>query len=195
MIKPYNNEIENQMKSVYNRLSEKDRRLYAGIEAKKLNRGGITYISILLNCSYKTVLQGIKDLDNPPKLPKNRIRKAGGGRTKIINKYPDIEKKFLDILKDYTAGDPMNQNIRWTNLTSIEIASRLTDKMGFNIDKNIARQLLKRNGYVKRKAQKQISIGTTENRNEQFENITRLKSEYKSNNNPIISIDTKKKNF
>jgi hypothetical protein len=46
---------------------------------------------------------------------------------------------------------------------------------------------------VKRKAQKQLAIGQTENRNEQFENIDRLKQEYRDAGNPIISIDTKKK--
>ena len=59
----------------------------------------------------------------------------------------------------------------------------------------IIKKLLDKHGYVKRKAQKQLAIGRTENRNEQFENIKRLKEEYSNVGEPIISIDTKKKSI
>ncbi len=56
-------------------------------------------------------------------------------------------------------------------------------------------QLLKKHGYVKRKAQKKQTPGINENRNSQFENIARLDTEYREAGNPIISFDTKKKKF
>lgn len=62
MIKPYNPEIERQMKKVYDSLSEKDKRIYAAIEVQKLPRGGLNYISKILGCDRKTINRGIKEL-------------------------------------------------------------------------------------------------------------------------------------
>jgi hypothetical protein len=59
----------------------------------------------------------------------------------------------------------------------------------------IVSQLLDKHNYVKRKAQKQLATGQSENRNEQFENIKRLKQEYSDAGAPVLSIDTKKKNI
>ena len=75
----YAPEIEQQMKTVYDSLSEKDRRIYAAIEAQKFPRGGITYIAEILGCHRKTIRRGIKELKDPRTLPKDRIRRPGGG--------------------------------------------------------------------------------------------------------------------
>ncbi len=57
----YSSEIEKQMRTVYTRLSEKDRRIYAAIEAQKLPRGGISYIADVLGCTRNTIRKGIKE--------------------------------------------------------------------------------------------------------------------------------------
>ena len=62
-------------------------------------------------------------------------------------------KNYLTILKDHTAGDPMDEKIKWTDLTRAEISSFLKKK-GFNVSRNIVKKLLKNHGYVKRKAVK-----------------------------------------
>lgn len=59
---PYTQETESRMQELYNRLPEKNRRLYAGVEASKLGRGGVSYIARLFNCSRNTILRGIKEL-------------------------------------------------------------------------------------------------------------------------------------
>lgn len=194
MIEAYENDIEQKMKLVYEKLSEKDKRLYAAIEVRKLPRGGQSYISQILDCNRKTIQQGLKELSNPEMIQQDRIRREGGGRKAIVANNPQIENTFLGILKDYTAGDPMNKDIRWTNLTHKDIAERLTQE-GFKVSEKIAKQLLKKHGYVKRKAQKQNPIGSSENRNEQFKNIARLRSKYEKSGNPVVSIDTKKKSL
>ena len=107
-IKPYSKEIEVQMCELHSRLNEKSRRLYAGVEASKLPYGGISYIAQLFNCSRDTVLKGIKELAETETLPQNRSRKEGGGRTPILKKTPDINEVFLQIVKEHTAGDPMD---------------------------------------------------------------------------------------
>ena len=86
MIKAYPKEIEEQMQGLYNHLPEKNKRLYAGIEALKLTEGGITYIAKLFGCSRKTIRQGIKELNFDQILQPNRSRKAGGGRKPVLKK-------------------------------------------------------------------------------------------------------------
>jgi hypothetical protein len=60
---PYHPSIEQKMKKFYETLSEKDRRRYAGVEAMKLGRGGVAYLSRVLGCSRKTVIRGLKELN------------------------------------------------------------------------------------------------------------------------------------
>lgn len=78
LIERYPREVEARMKTLYESLSEKDRRRYAAIEADKLGHGGQTYVVELLGCDYKTLRRGLDELDHPPELPPGRIRKKGG---------------------------------------------------------------------------------------------------------------------
>lgn len=189
---PYSKEVESQMQELHKRLQEKNRRLYAGVEALKLPHGGISYIARLFSCARDTVLSGIKDLNKKETLPQNRNRKAGGGRTSILKQGTDINNVFLNLLKEHTAGNPTDEKVKWTDLTCSEISSRLGTK-GFKVSRNIVRKLLKNNGYVKRKALKKTSAGDHIDRNAQFERIAELKERYHSSGNPIVSVDTKKK--
>lgn len=192
MIATYPKEIEAQMKNLYKRLPEKSRRLYAGVEALKLPHGGITYIAQLFNCSRDTIRLGIKELGEEETLAQGRNRKVGGGRKSVLEKAPDINEAFLLIIKEHTAGDPMDESIKWTNLTRAEIGSLLSKK-GFQVSRNIVKKLLKKNGYVKRKALKKKAAGGHVERNAQFERIAELREEYSAKGNPVISVDTKKK--
>lgn len=192
MIKNYLPEIEEQMQELYNRLSEKNRRLYAAIEALKLPYGGITYIANLFNCSHNTIQVGIRELNEEETLAQNRDRKKGGGRKSSLEKHPDINEVFLLLLKEHTAGNPMDETQKWTNLTCANISDLLA-KNGFKVSRNIVRKLLKNNGYVKRKPLKKKAGGGHLDRNAQFENIDELQATYSANGNPIVSVDTKKK--
>lgn len=192
----YSNSIESEMKRFYKSLSQKDKRRYAAIEAQKLGWGGISYVMQLLGCSRNTIIKGIEDLEkmDEPTLNNSRIRKKGGGRKSILSTRIGIDVAFLEVLKNHTAGDPMNESIKWTNLTDKEIASGLQEA-GFTISLPLVAKLLKKHGYVKRKAQKKETIGINKNRDAQFKNIAKLHTEYREKGNPIISFDTKKKKF
>ena len=157
MIEPCSKEIEEQMQELYNRLSEKNRSLYAGIEALKLPYGGVSYIARLFGCSRDTILRGIKELKFDATLGQNRDRQAGGGRKLELEKHPDIDEVFLIILKENTAGDPMDEKVKWTDLDCGEIKNLLR-KEGFKVSRNIVRKLLKKHGYVKRKALKKRPV-------------------------------------
>jgi len=109
----------------------------------------------LLGCSRNTIIKGLEDLEKMDEqtLNSSRIRKKGGGRKSLLSTRIGIDVAFLEVLKNHTAGDPMNKLIKWTNLTHKEIASGLR-AAGFTISVPLVAKLLKKHGYVKRKAQK-----------------------------------------
>jgi len=122
-------EIEKQMQEMFNRLSEKDRRLYAGVEALKFSYGGISYIAQLFSCSRNTIQRGISELGMKETIPRKRDRKTGGGRKQVIAKASEINEVFLSILQEHTAGDPMDEKVKWTNLTKADIATELKKRV------------------------------------------------------------------
>lgn len=124
----YSSEHEQDMIRLYASLSEKDRRRYAAVEAKKLGHGGIKYICSLFGCDDKTVSKGILELNDDEALSQQSIRKPGGGRKRCIDSEKGLNEEFLEVLKDHTAGDPMNDKVKWTNLSPSEIATELKKK-------------------------------------------------------------------
>ncbi|MCK5522038.1 MAG: hypothetical protein KAI83_02790 [Thiomargarita sp.] len=131
------------MRSLYESLSEKDRRRYAAIEAKKREHGGIVYIATLFDCDEKTIRKGIKELANKESLEQTTIRRSGGGRKPTIPNTPDIDEIFLEILREHTAGEPMDEKVKWTNLTRGEIREKWRKK-GIKVSVNIVKKLLKK---------------------------------------------------
>ncbi len=181
------------MTETYSRLSEKERRIYAAVEAQKLPHGGVTYISDLFKCSRRTIYIGMNDLNNPKVVDDNRIRKPGGGRKEAIDTVPNINEVFMEVTDEHIAGDPMDSNIKWTNLSHKKIAEKM-EKKGIRISVTVVKKLLRKNGFKKRKALKSKAIGSNKDRDKQFKKISELKAEYNESDNPILSIDTKKKN-
>ena len=86
----------------------------------------------------------------------------------------------------------MRQEVRWTDLTYQQIAAHLAEA-GTPVSVPVVKRLLEKHGYVTRKAQKSKAMGGHPDRNRQFENIARLKREYQKRGQPVVSIDTKKK--
>lgn len=152
----YPPEVEAMMKKLYQTLSEKDKRRYAAIEALKLGHGGQSYIAQILSCSRNTIAEGRKELADLPEESayERRIRQPGGGRKRYEETHPAIDEQFLAVMADYTAGDPMDEQIRWTNLSRQEIADRLAEQQGVRVSVTVIKQLLKKHDYRQRKAQK-----------------------------------------
>jgi hypothetical protein len=96
------------------------------------------------------------------------------------------------VLQDRTAGDPMRQDVHWTDLNYEQIAGHLAEA-GTPVSVPVVKQLLEDHDYVTRKAQKSKAMGGHADRNQQFENIARLKAQYLASDDPIVSMDTKKK--
>jgi len=189
-------EIEETMRRFYDSLNEKVRRHYAGLEALKYGHGGCQYIARVLGCSRNTVSKGAREVSGLAKRDvEERIRQAGGGRRAYeVTWGAGLDEKFLSVLHEHTAGDPMDEQVRWTNLTQGEIVQGLREDHNIRVSKHVVGKLLKKHKYCLRKAQKRRSLKPAiKNRNAQFENIMRLKAEFEATGNPIVSMDVKKK--
>lgn len=88
----------------------------------------------------------------------------------------------------------MDEKVIWTNLTEDQLVERLANK-GCKASKSVVRKLLKERNFKKRKAQKVKTMGISKDRGKQFINIARLHKRFEQSDNPIISVDTKKKEF
>lgn len=152
----YREASEQLMKTFFNTLSEKDKRRYAAVEAQKLGHGGIRYIASVLGCSRTTIHEGLADLESLPKESSYdpRLRQAGGGRKPYEVTLPGIDEAFLDVLQDNIAGDPMDEQIRWTNLTHEAIKVRLAEQHALEVSETVIRQLLDKHHFRRRQAQK-----------------------------------------
>lgn len=188
----YEQGIEFKMRRLYATLSEKDRRRYAGIEAAKLGHGGIEYIAGLFELDPKTVRRGLAELEQTDDSAPDRVRKKGGGRKAAMERQPPLEGNFLRVLAEFTAGDPMREGVLWTNLSRREISRRLAES-GTPASRHTVRKLLNKHGLGQRKVRKKKSMGAHPDRDVQFQNIAKLKTTYLGAGDPVISIDTKKK--
>ncbi|AKB43101.1 Mobile element protein [Methanosarcina vacuolata Z-761] len=137
-------------------------------------------------------MAGINEITNGIETPDNRIRKPGGGKKKIIDNVENIDEVFFEILKDHTAGSPIDEEIKWTNLSLKDISNAFKSR-DMNISPYVVKQLLKKHGFVERKMTKAVTMKDCKDRNRQFERIKELKEEYSNSENPIISIDVKKR--
>lgn len=193
-ITPYAPEVEAQMRNFYHSLSEKDRRRYAAVEAAKLGHGGITYLCQVLHCDEGTVSRGLKELKMPLLEKEKRIRQAGGGRKSVVETMAGLDEAFLEMLKNHTAGSPMDESVKWSNLSRNEMAEKLK-QCGFSVSVTVVDQLLDKHHFRRRQAFK-VEAGKKNlpHRDEQFKNIERLKEEYRVQGNPVMSMDVKKKN-
>lgn len=183
------------MRRYYGSLSEKDRRRYAAIEALKLGYGGFQYIHRLLGCDTEAMKLGVSELQDPSALNSPRIRRTGAGRKSAFERIEGLDEAFLRVLANHTAGSPMDEQVKWTNLRRHQIASLLEQDEEISISVTVVDQLLAKHHYRRRKASKDLATGSHPQRDEQFKNIAKLSEEYQSDGNPVLSMDSKKENL
>jgi transposase len=170
-------------------LNEKQRRLYLTSEAEMLGRGGKVIISKLANISRPTLYKGAMELEKDSIAI--GIRKEGGGRKKIIETDKEILKALELLLDPVTRGDPESA-LRWT-IKSLRTLSEELGKQNHKIGKSAVAKLLTTLGYSLQANQKKLEGNQHPDRNKQFEYINKLSEEFIAEGNPVISVDTKKK--
>jgi hypothetical protein len=116
-----------------------------------------------------------------------------GGEKKLASE-PHLAAVFEEMVESEIAGSPMNEKVRWTNLKDTEIVG-LFAKKGLSVSRFMVKQLAALKGLVKRKMRKTKTVKEVANRNEQFEKIKELKADFFQRGLPVLSIDTKKKEF
>jgi len=192
----YQTEIEEKMRNVYGSLSEKDRRRYAAAEAVKLGYGGVAYVARLFGCSRDSIEHGLRELDQLPDDPVgDRIRRPGAGRPKTEEQQSEVVQQVQHVIRYRTAGDPMRVDVTWTDLTPRQIAAHLADTFETMIGPRIVRRILGTLDFGLRKIAKVLPGKESPDRDQQFLRIAELKDEFLAAGNPVISMDTKKKEF
>ena len=175
-------------------LNEKQTRLVLAAEAKSMGRGGLSKVSALSGMSRVTLNIGIKELASATteNVPGNvRVRKQGGGRKKETEKNSEIEKVIEEIVNPHTLGDPM-KTLLWTSKSLRNIAEE-AKKRGCNISHKLVGVILKNEGYSLQGNRKTDEGSSHEDRDAQFIHINNLANEFLSLNDPVISVDCKKK--
>ena len=180
-----------QILRVIKKLDESQTRWYIAREAISLGRGGIKKMNKITGISRTTIIKGIKELKNKSLGVDGRIRKAGGGRKKIEENDPDLTKSLKNILEVNTLGDPMNF-MKWTNKSLHKIEKELKGQ-GHKISYRTVGRRLKKMGYSLQANKKAFEGSSHPERDEQFYYINDCVKEFVSKNQPVISVDTKKK--
>jgi len=174
-------------------LNEVDARNYVALWAIELGWGGISKVNKLTGKSMDTIRKGINEIKSGTNIKKEegRLRKKGGGRKKIAEKNPDVEKEIENILEENTAGDPMSK-LKWTNKSTYTIAEELNFN-GKIISEDTAGRIIKQLGYSLQANIKSKESGSSEERDSQFRYINEQVKIFEKKNMPVISVDTKKK--
>jgi len=188
--------IEQTIKEKYDKfsfcLNERSRRIWAAAEADSYGRGGITVVCNATGISRTTIKQGLLELNDKHKLEHGRLRKKGGGRKKITINNPNIIKELESLVEPVTRGDPESP-LRWTAKSTYKLAEELTKK-GTKTSQRTVYSLLKNELEYSLQANKKTEEGGNHpDRNAQFEYINEKTKKFQKNNQPVISVDTKKK--
>ena len=184
--------IKNRYNRIEPALTEKTRRLWAASEALELGYGGVSAISRATGIAPKTITRGIVEIESGGnKLPADKQRAVGGGRKKLTDKDPGLQKALDKLIEPYTSGDPMRP-LRWTCKSTQKLADQLSKGKRSISAKSVAR-LLKKNNYSLQSNSKRFEGKQHADRNEQFEYIANTVEAFQSRKCPVISVDAKKK--
>jgi hypothetical protein len=171
-------------------LNERSRRLNAATEAIPLGYGGIAFISRICGLSQVTIIKGIKELKKKP-LPEGRIRRVGGGRSTIRKRDPKIVSMIDRIVDSSKRGDPENP-LLWTCKSTRSIA-RVLKAWKHPISHESVAQILKEENYSLQGNRKTKEGKDHKDRDRQFRYISEQVKAATEQGQPVISVDTKKK--
>lgn len=172
-------------------LNERQRRLVAAADAQLLGRGGISQVSAASGLSRTTIHKGLQELQGEPSLDE-RVRQVGGGRKPIRQQQPAVLKELEQLVSPTTRGDPMSP-LRWTCKSTSNLAAELRRK-GYPISARTVARLLHKDLDYSLQANRKTKEGASHpDRNAQFEYIAAQTQAFQQRGQPVISVDTKKK--
>ena len=172
-------------------LDERSRRLVVAAESLALGRGGISAVSRATRMSRPVIRLGLGELENPQTVVRGRVRRPGGGRKRIVETDSDLVGDLEGLVEPATRGDPESP-LRWTCKSVRRLAEELK-RQGHVISYPVVAELLRQQGYSLQGNRKSQEGDSHPDRNAQFEYINRKVKRFLARQQPVISVDTKKK--
>jgi Rhodopirellula transposase DDE domain len=171
-------------------LDERQRRLFLAAEARALGHGGIRLVARAAGVREATVSLGVTELDSGA-APLGRVRRPGGGRKRVADADAGLRPALLALVEPDMRGDPMSP-LRWTTLSTRHLATELTAQ-GHRISADTVADLLREQGFSLQGNAKTLEGKQSPDRDAQFRYLNEQVREHRDVGQPVISVDTKKK--
>jgi hypothetical protein len=179
-----------KLETIFPHLDERQRRLLMGAEARALGRGGIRLVAQAAGVREATVSLGVDELDSGAG-PLGRARRPGGGRKRAADVDPGLRPALLALVEPEERGDPMSP-LRWTTKSTRNLAGELT-RRGHRVGADTVGDLLRAEGFSLQGNAKTVEGQRHPDRDAQFRYINAQARAYQGTADPVISVDTKKK--
>jgi hypothetical protein len=176
---------------VRDELDERGRRMWAAAEARSHGRGGIAAVVRATGMSVETVRRGIAEVRSGERAPEGRVRRPGAGRPSITEREPGLREALLALLEGATRGDPESP-LLWTSrsVQNLTVALRC---QGFDVHESTVRRQLRGLGFSLQANRKTHEGADHPDRDGQFQRIAEVSAQALADGEPVISVDTKKK--
>lgn len=171
-------------------LDERARRLWAATESRAIGYGGDALVSAATGLARETIRNGRREIEHGVDVT-GRVRRAGAGRPGIAQTQPGIKEALEQLVDPLTRGDPTSP-LRWTCKSKANLAAALT-KTGWTVSATTVGRLLHELGYSLQSMRKSREGISHPDRNAQFEHINETAQSFLQRKQPVISVDTKKK--
>ena len=172
-------------------LDEKDRRLFAASEARAAGHGGVVAVSLATGIARSTIDRGLADLRSGAVMFSSRVRRQGGGGKPATETQPGLLETLNDLVQSAIRGDP-EAALVWVSKSQRHLSAALAD-LGFSAGQKLVGRLLKRLGFSLQANAKTREGTSHPDRNAQFEHINAAVKAFQAAGEPVISVDTKKK--
>ena len=173
-------------------LDERTRRLVAAAEAEAIGFGGITAVARASGLSRGTVMRGMAELETAPRPARGqRIRRRGAGRKRTVDRDASLKRDLEALVEPVTRGDPESP-LRWTCKSVRQLAAELRHR-GHQTSHRMVAELLHEMDYSLQANRKTLEGSSHPDRDAQFRHISDQIRDFQADRQPVISVDTKKK--
>jgi transposase len=179
-----------KFEAIFPHLDERQRRLLMGAEARVLGHGGIRVVARAAGVREATVSQGAAELDRGEE-PLGRVRRAGGGRKRLADLDPGLRPALLALVEPDERGDPVSP-LRWTTKSLRALSAELSQQ-GHRAGPDTVADLLHEEGFSLQGNAKTIEGNQVPDRDAQFRYLNEQVREHRDAGEPVVSVDTKKK--